>query len=57
MPETTMTVRRKCPHCNLPLEITVVLDLQQSASVRLKGAAPAKRGEPQEAEAPQPVIG
>ena len=57
MPETTMTVRRKCPHCNLPLEITVVLDLQQSASVRLKGAAPAKKGEPEEAEAAQPVSG
>jgi hypothetical protein len=57
MPETTMTVRRKCPHCNLPLEIAVVLDLQQSASVRLKGAAPAKKGEAEEAEAPQPVTG
>ncbi len=57
MPETTMTVRRKCPHCNLPLEIAVVLDLQQSASVRLKGAASAKKGEPEEAEAPQSVSG
>lgn len=57
MPETTMTVRRKCPHCNLPLEIAVVLDLQQSASVRLKGAAPAKKGEAEEVEAPQPVTG
>ena len=57
MPETTMTVKRKCPHCNLPLEIAVVLDLQQSASVRLKGAAPAKKGEPEDAEAPQPVSG
>ncbi len=57
MPETTMTVRRKCPHCNLPLEIAVVLDLQQSASVRLKGAAPAKKGEPEGAETPLPVSG
>ena len=57
MPETTMTVKRKCPHCNLPLEIAVVLDLQQSASVRLQGAAPAKKGEPEDAEAPQPVGG
>ena len=53
--ESEIVTKRKCPHCGGPLEIAAVIDLQQSVSIRVKGAMPKLKAPAKPEDEAEPV--